>query len=180
MLDNQLITLIISTIIQGEAIAGISGTPIAQAFQPTQQGVSSAPIAFITKIADHPYGGPTWTDVYSSGSGSINHTESQQYETTFQISCLATQNPALPNQMTASDILNLMRSILQSQITVDAFQAQGVGIERITQVRNPPFQDDRQQYEYAPNFDFVMIHYQTITSSIPIANPIVPDFVVVQ
>ena len=166
MLDNALIALVINTLIAGEAIAGISGTPVKQAFQPTAQGANSQPTAYLHKLFDRRYGFLGRSDIWDSTQ--IVHTETQQYETTFQLSVLATQNPATPNQYTASDICNLCAAILQSSVSVASLQAQGVGIERITDVRNPSFLDDREQFEYSPNFDFVLTHKQIITSTTPI------------
>lgn len=166
MQDNPLIALIISTIIAGEAVAGIPGTPIKQAFQPTMQGVNSQPTAYLYKIGDRRTGFVSRNDAWQTNR--MVHTESQIYETTFQISALATQNPNTPNQYTASDILNLIASILQSSQAIAAFEAQGVGVERVSDIRNPYFQDDRQQNEAAPSMDVVFSHSQIITSTMPI------------
>lgn len=168
MLDNVLIPLIISTILTGEAIAGISGTPIAQAFQPTQQGVNTAPTAYLYKIGDHPLGMPERADSWDEPSGTIIHVETQDYETTFQISALSTQDPLNQTQYTASDILNLIRSILQSSASIAALQAQGVGVLKIEQVRNLPFVDDFDRHEYQPSLDFTVQHKQIIVSTAPI------------
>lgn len=169
MLDNALITIIRNALIAGETIAGITGTPIAQAFQPTQQGVNTVPTIYIYKIGpDKRYGFPYWSDVWDEDTQKIIHTELQQYESTFQVSTLATQNPANQNQYTASDIANLCAAILQSQVTVASLQTQGVGIERITNVRNPYFLDDRARFEASPNFDFTVTHKQIITTNTPV------------
>lgn len=168
MLDNALISLIISTIIAGEVTAGIPDTPIAQAFQPTNQGVSTQPTAFIYKIADHRFGFLGRSDVWDANSATMVHVESQKYETTFQISVLSIQNPATPTQMTASDMCNLIAAILQSSVSIQTFQDQGVGIERITDVRNPYFMDDRNRFEASPSFDIVFTHDQIISSTTPI------------
>src|SRR4051794_18389311 len=114
VLDNQLFALIISTLVAGEAAAGITGTPIKQAFQPTQQGVNTAPTAYIYKIGDARLGSPAKKDQYNSDTNRMVHTETQQYESTFQINTLASQNPNTPERYTASDILNLISYILQS------------------------------------------------------------------
>jgi len=169
MLDNALITLIIQALTAGETAAGIPGTPIAQAFQPTQQGVNTEPTAYIHKLFDHRYGFLQRTDVWTNPN--MVHTENQKYETTFQLSALATQNPASPTQYTASDICNLCAAILQSDQARVTFGAQGVGIERVTDVRNPYFDDDRGQFEASPSFDFVLTHNQIITTEIPILQP---------
>lgn len=168
MLDNPLITLIINTIIAGEASANIAGTPIKQAFQPTQQGVNTVPTAYLYKINDTPYGSPLRTDIWNPDINTMVHTETQTYETTFQISALATQNPANQQQYTASDIINLIRYILQSSVTIATLLANDVGIERVTAVRNTPFEDDRQRHEFEPSFDFIVTHKQTITTTSPI------------
>ena len=168
MLDNQIIPLIINTIIAQEAIAGINGTPIKQAFQPTMQGVNLEPTAYIHKIGDRRYGYPLKLDVWDSATDTEVHTETQQYETTFQVTALSTQDPTNTNQYTASDILNLIAYCLQSAYAVQTFEANNVGILRVMDVRNVPFIDDRNQYEYQPSFDFVMTHKQTITSTSPI------------
>lgn len=168
MLDNQIIALVVQILIAGEATAGIAGTPIAAAFQPSRQGVNTPPTAFIFKIADHRYGYIQRSDKWDANNQQMVHTETQQYETTFQISALATQNPATPTQLTASDICNLCAAILQSDAAIATFEAQGVGIERVTDVRNPYFLDDRNQFEANPSFDFVLTHKQIITSTTPI------------
>ncbi len=172
MLDNTLIALIISTILAGEAVAGISGTPIAQAFQPTQQGVNTDPTAYLYKVGDERLGFPFRADIWDSVQKNIVHTELQQYATTFQISALSVQNPASTTQYTASDILNLIAYILQSSATIATFTANDVGIIKIGSVRNTPFIDDHDRHEYAPSMDFVIQHKQIITSMAPIVEAI--------
>lgn len=164
MLDNQLIALLISTMIAQEAVAGIPGTPIAQAFQPTQQGVNTSPTAYMYKVGDNRLGSPQRKDIYDPDIEEIVHSEIQQYETTFQINALSTQDPKSITQKTASDILNLIAYILQSQKTVEALNAQGVGILKIGQVRNPYFTDDRDRNEASPSLDFTVVHKQIVTS----------------
>lgn len=167
MLDNQLIALIISTLTAGEAAAGITGTPIKQAFQPTQQGVNTGPTAYLYKIGDARIGSPARKDEYNSSTNRMVHTEMQQYESTFQISTLATQNPSTSEKYTASDILNLISYILQSSDTIAALEAQGVGILRVRMLTNPYFTDDRQRNEASPALEFVLTHKQTITTNVP-------------
>lgn len=179
MKDNELIALIIRTIIAQEAIAGIADTPIKQAFQPTQQGVNIKPTAYLHKIGDRRLGYPYSADLWDSEAGEMVHTEIQQYETMFQISTLATQNPNTPTQYTASDILNLIAYILQSANTVAMFESQGVGILRISDIRNPYFVDDKQRHEASPNMDFTLTHKQIILSTMPIIDATEIDIVTI-
>ncbi len=168
MFDNQLIALIISTLIAGEAVADIPNTPILQAFQPTQQGVNVDPTLYLFKVGDRRFGWVERKDVWDEGAMVMRHQETQQYETTFQISALATQNPKTPNAYTASDILNLAAYILQSADAIATLEAQGVGILRVTDVRNPYFSNDKQRNQASPSFDFTLTHKQVILSLVPI------------
>jgi hypothetical protein len=95
------------------------------------------------------------------------HTEITQFETTFQFSALATQNPANTSQLTAADILNYARYVLQSQPSIATLEAQGVGVYNINQVRNPAFMDDRDNFEYSPSFDVTFTHKQIIITATP-------------
>lgn len=171
MLDNALFQLIITALVNGETLMGLAGTPIAQNFQPTQQGVNTQPTVFIYKVGDKSYGFLKRTDLWDSNTSTMVHTESQQYESTFQISTLATQNPKTPNQYTASDIANSCMAIMRSDATRAYLLQNGVGIERPgPETRNPYFPDDRKRNEASPSFDFVLTHKQIITSSVPIVD----------
>lgn len=164
MFDNQLIILTRNIIISQEAIAGIPNTPIKQAFQPTQQGVNTVPSAYIYKVMDKRLGSPYRVDVWDEVNSVMHHTEEQWYETTFQISALSTQDPSDTSQMTASDLLNMIAYIMQSTTTIEAFQAENVGLLRVTDVRNPYFVDDRDRHEANPSFDYVLTHKQIVTN----------------
>lgn len=100
--------------------------------------------------------------------GTWSYSEIQQYASTFQLSGLSTQNPSNIESLTASDIVNLGAYVLQNQQTIAAFEAQGVGILAIQDIRNPFFSDDRQRYEASPSLDFTITHKQTIITTIPI------------
>ena len=169
MLDNPLITLIIALILAGETAMGIPGTPVQQAFQPTQQGTNTQPTAFLTKLFDKRIGGQQVSDAWDEGTSRMISTRKQLYETTFQASALSVQNPADQTQKTASDILNLVAAILQSPETIAAFQAQNMGILKISDVRNPYFTDDRDRFEASPSLDFTISHSQVLVLT---GNPI--------
>lgn len=145
--------------------AGIPDVIVKQSFQPTQQGVNTKPTAYLHKIMDNRYGFPEWSEVWDADSETMIHGDVQQYQTTFQMSALATQDPSVPSNFTAADILNRVAYILQSQPTIATFESQGVGILRVTDIRNPYFTDDRERNEASPSFDFVLTHKQIIMST---------------
>lgn len=120
-----------------------------------------------TYILNYPLPAPIASEAMST-VGALCYTESTVYASTFQCSALATQNPANTESLTASDIANLAAYVLQSAATIAAFEAQGVGVLRVPDVRNPYFTDDRQRYEASPSFDFTLTHRQTIITTVPI------------
>ncbi len=172
MLDNPLIILLLSTINAQLAAAGIADTPIVQADQPTQQGVFTSPAGYLHKLGDVRRGSPQRSDIWDPMAETEVHTESQVYETTFQISTLAIQTPGNLTQKTASDIANALAYILQSETTIETLNAQGVGMLKISDVRNPYFKDDRDRFEASPNLDFTVCHNQTIITTAPIATDV--------
>lgn len=167
MLDNQLIILLLNTINPQLTAAGIPGTPIAASYQPTQQGVYNEPAAYLHKVGDVARGWPEKTYVWDDVLQQETYTETQIYETSFQISSLAIQWPGNVTQMTASDVLNLILYTLQNDITIQTLQAQGVGIYKVGDIRNPYFIDDVGRFEANPSLDFTLVHKQIISVAAP-------------
>lgn len=172
MTDNELFSLLIATLQAGFTAQNIT-VGIRQSFQPTQQGAPSGPCVFLHKLGDHRYGTAQRSVVYSGTHGQGTLTETQQYETKFQIDALAIQNPANVSDMTASDYVNTAALILASDLTVANFSAQGVGILRVTDVRNTFFMDDKSRNEASPSFDVVITHTRAFVSHIPFTDIII-------
>ena len=170
MLDAQLFSLLISTIQNAEPSVGIPlvnslpGVPVYQNYQPTQQGVTTGPAAYLEIIGHQRIGQPQRADIYATGSPPTEtHTETQVMLTQFQLSALSTQDPASTTQYTAADIVNLIAMILRNQQTVEYLAAQGVGIQVQGQTRNPKFLDDRDRFEASPSLDFNVTHLQVVS-----------------
>jgi hypothetical protein len=168
MRDNDLIRLFRPIIIAGLADRGIEDATVKQAYQPTQQGINTNPCVYFFKVGDRRYGFLKRSDVWDEDESVMVHTERQRYETTFQINALVRQNPGDTAGFTASDIVNIVSDILQSDSTIKILQNAEVGILRITEVRNPYFMDDRDQFEASPSFDFVLLHNQDYITTTPI------------
>ncbi len=64
--------------------------------------------------------------------------------------------------------MNECAAIIQSDSARKTLLMQGVGILRVTDVRNPYFTDDKDNFEASPSFDFVLTHRQTRMSTDPI------------
>lgn len=182
MFDNQLFMLIIATLEAQLAVAGISNVEIAQAYQPWRQGVQPlpeegvpAPAAYLYKVSDLRDGFPKNSCVFDTVNEVEIYTQDQVYHSTFQLSTLSIQDPNAKDattRLTASDVANLLSSLLQSAVTVQTFNTAGVGILDIKAVRNPYFVDDQDRFEASPNFDFTLVHTQTLTQNVPFATTV--------
>ena len=168
MNDKQLAALFMAQLLPAmQATSGLSGVKLARSFQSRQQGANSSPYVYFVKVGDHRYGHPERKDEYAAGSGDFTHTEIQQYESTYQFSAWVPQDPKDVTGLTESDILNVVSGIMQSDALLAAFRAQGVGILRVTDVRNPYIVDDHDQFEAVPSFDVILTHKRTSVSTIP-------------
>lgn len=168
MRDNLLIAAIISVMQDGLVARGLPTVLVKQSYQPTQQGVPTAPTLFLDKISDHRYGHPQIKDVWDEDAATITHTEKEWIESTFQFTGLSIQDPTDLTQLTASDIVNTAAAILQSAYTRTVLLGQGIGIYRIMEIRTPKFSDDKGNFEYSPSFDFTLTHEQIYETTAPV------------
>lgn len=174
MNDNALIQLFLPIITAQLIVDGFTGVIVQQYEQPTQQGIPRLPTVFFQKIHDHRYG---WGDAYNKwnpNTSQMDLYETQWHETHFQFFAMVVPNLLQPISYTAADLANEVASILQSQATRVTLMASNVGILRVSEITNPYFQDDRDQFEATPSFDFVLTSLETRISIVPT----VTDFVV--
>ena len=99
--------------------------------------------------------------------------ERQWHETHFQFFTLVPQNLLQPISYTAGDLANEVASILQSQATRVTLMTSNVGILRVSEITNPYFQDDRDQFEATPTFDFILTSLETRITIVPIISEFV-------
>lgn len=172
MNDNVLIANLIAVIGAGLAARSIA-VGIKQSYQPQQQGAPTAPTIFLHKIADSEYGFPQRKDAWNDTTQTMQHTESQWIETTFQVNATATQDPANTTQLTAGDYVKAVGRILGSDVAVTALTALGIGILRIQKIKNTFFTDEKAEYEASPSFDFTVSYLYSETTTEPSATKLV-------
>jgi hypothetical protein len=171
MTDNDLIQLFIPIIHNALIADGFSNVSIKQSNQPTMQGINTNPTVYFFKVANKRYGFLKRYDTWDSINSVMVHTEAQYFETTFQMAALVLQNPKNILIPTASDLINEVASIMQSDQTRAILKQAGVGILRVMDVVNPYFFDDRDNFEASPSFDFVLSYENTRISTSPIITP---------
>jgi hypothetical protein len=165
--DNTLIQLFLPIIQQGLVTDGFSNVVVQQANQPTQQGIPTAPTVYFYKTHTKRYGFLGRHDDWNTDISMMQHHERQYYETTFRIQTLVLQSPKFPGY-TAADLADEVASLLQSDKALATFNAQGVGILRVTNINNPYFTDDRDNFEALPSFDFTLLYLNDRVSTNPI------------
>lgn len=173
MTDNELIALFLPIINTGLAANGFTDVVVLQSNQPTQQGIPTGPAVYFTKISNRRYGFLGTYDKWDSDNGTMVHTEVQPFESTYQVSALVLQNPKTPTQYTASDLVNEVAAILQSEKTVMTLASSNVGVLRISDIGNPYFVDDQDQFEANPSFDFTLTYRNVrVSTTAPITLPV--------
>jgi hypothetical protein len=151
----------------------LAGTDMAAAkvkrsFPGTQIGADTGPTLYVQKLFDMRLGSPQRKYVWDPDTLDFVAQLLQKYATTFQVTGVFKEAPNYEG-FDASDLANEAAAYLQNDAALDAFWFVGLGVERVTQVRNPPFTDGQDQYEFLPNFDFVLTHDQITLSRTPSA-----------
>lgn len=167
MLDNQLIAALISTLRTGAASAGLpADLVVKQANQPTQQGAESRPTIYLSKVSHNRYGWPGSSEFFDREYLQMRRRTTQVYQTTFQLNALSKQDPKDLNSLTASDLLDRAAALLNGPIGMALLRKTGIGVLRVTDVRNPYFKDDMGRFESSPSFDIVLTHKTETVSDI--------------
>lgn len=162
----ELFTLFKPLIDAGLSSAGIDAV-LTQEYQPTDQGVEPLTTVAMQIVGSHRYGWVHRNDIWNAETQLFDHVETQQMETTFQVGCLQKLNPESVNQDTAIDILQTVAAVLQNSNTIETIEAVEVGILRITDIRNPYFRSDTNQFQASPSFDFTVTHKQITILTTP-------------
>lgn len=168
MNDNQIIELFLPIISAGLTARGYSNVSVVAANQPTQQGINTSGTVYFYKVSNKRYGYLSTIDEWDSNNDTMVHTEIQPFESVYQVSGLVLQDPTDTSKPTASDLVNEVAWILQSQNTITTLMNSDVGILRISEIRNPYFTDDRDQFEANPSFDFTLTYRDVRVSTAPI------------
>lgn len=160
MRDNDLFKILIAELKSQLVNQNLADVKVLRSYQPTQQSVSEERRIFIHKVTNPQVG----TGIIYNGTTRI-----QQYlkRATFQFDALAQQDPSDINSLTASDILTTAADMLQSYKSIRQLRENGVNIERITDVRQSYFINDKDRNESAPSFDLTVSYQHNYENEIP-------------
>ncbi len=180
MTDNGLIALLITAIRAGLEAQGFSPDEgafyVLQKWQPTQQGIPTAPTVYVEKLFDDNYGFPMRRQTFNGAGNNFDVVLTQNVETTIQISAWATQDSSNLSLPTASDMANAVRLwFCLPEVSAAMMKSDGANVLRTTKVTNPYIEDDRDRAEATPSFDLVITHHRSIATVVPIVSSVEID-----
>ena len=170
MTDNQLAILFRAQLLAGMARHGYATLPVTASYQPTTEGRATEAALYFFPLTERRYGWQGRKRLV--GEETITTTETQIIESAFQVFALAPQDPTNLSLPTAKDLVNIAAMACNSQVFSQAMNRQGVGVQRITQVRNPFFVNDQGQFEPSPSFDVTLSHKRQISEVTPVAKDV--------
>lgn len=142
---------------------GFADWNIRRSNQPTMVGLIDKTI-YITRVSSRRYGWQAHRDKWSEALGKMIHKEEYIEEVMYQISAFHKRDIININDITSSDVLNRLITYLQGLEGIKALRYNNYEIYRITDLREPPFNDDSDNYEKMPSFDITLILRQTETN----------------
>src|SRR5690606_26227393 len=157
MNDKPLQILIRKTLLDCLAHAGITDLPVVAGNQPLTQGRLERGV-YIWHMGDTPRGFQGRKLKTNPATLQLETVEHQFVQTQFQVNVFSPDNPASETELTAKDICELVRMLVQSLRFVENMTLNGVGVQMPSPVRNPFFVNDQDQFEANPSFDFVVSH----------------------
>jgi len=138
-----------------------------QNYDPTQQGRDDTATVYFVKIGHKRYGWKRTRATYVETTpplpppaprGTMQYEEMQILQQQYQFAALVPQDNERPALPTPADVLDAVAGIINSDRFLADLRARGIGVLRITDVRNPSSTDDRDHFEAEPSFDVVFIH----------------------
>lgn len=158
MNDNELFAAIRTELLSQFTIQGLADIQVKRSHQPTQQSTTEEKVIVIHRVGNPQVGGGL---IYQNNI----RAEQRLKRAVFQFSGFSQANPENINSFTASDLVNTASDLIQSYQAIRNLQAQGVNIERITDIRPSYFSNDKDRFESSPSFDLT-VNYQHIYENV--------------
>ena len=190
--ENDLWRIILPICVAG--VADFPGVVVKRAYQPSTQGDGTAPRVVLFRATSRRYGaqgkGQRWVvgddgqgriaavdarkgsetrPTGTSPSGRMIKTETWRKEDTYQANALVDRTPE-DEGYTAKDVLEGLSGHLQSDEAIVAFRNAGLGILRVTDVQEIPYEDDQGSYRISVNIKFTVTYTQTREKEIPVVS----------
>ena len=137
---------------------------VARSFQPTTQGRQSGPALLIHRTRSRRYGAQgTITEIAPDASRAFEHSVWRK-EDTIRATFVAPKTAAFD----AQDVLETVAAYLQSEGGIVSLARVGIGLLRVNDIDEVPFENEKGAFEYEAGIDCVFTYTQTKTKEIPV------------
>lgn len=172
MTDNEVWSILTTTLNEALISAGFSNVEFSRSYQPRQQGAISNDALYATRISSLRYGWQGRKNIFNENNNNFDHIEKWIIESTYQVSSEVEENPSEINPITSFDIISGVSAQLNSLAVIKNLKSQNINILRITDIRTPFFKNENDRYESEPSFDFTISYEQSNMIVIPAVNNI--------
>jgi hypothetical protein len=163
MKENELKALMRAQLIAGLVSAGYPSVKVKQSYQSTTQGREQLPTLYYWQLSGPTgFGRPWHVEQYNILTDNVDVTEVQNILTTFQIMATAPVSPTDTSAPTPGDLALAAMQVIRSSVFIASLQAQGAGLCDNTAIRPMQIQNDQDQFEDVPSFDFTVAHQSRI------------------
>jgi hypothetical protein len=153
------------------AAAAFPGMVTVRAYQPGTQSDGEAPRLLLHRVSSRRYGAQgqrLLRDHRPDGGLRITERSIWRKEDTFLVNALVNRNPKDAGY-TAVDALEALAQYLQGREAVVTLRRAGLGIMRIGEVTETPYEDEADVYRFSVSLKFVITYKQTLDREIPAA-----------
>jgi len=179
--ERALFALLTGIVAPALTARGFAGVGTQQGEQPRIGGAPGGPTVILTPMGLKRFGFLARKDewVPAAPPAVMRHTETQQWEASFQVNALypipaRAANETVANYVirlaatpAASDLVRAVSDILQSDAGRTALAVGGCGILRVQDVRQTSVALDRDQFERVPSFDFTLVYSESQVTETP-------------
>lgn len=160
MNEIQLLTTIRAELVRELPLHGYTSVMVARSYQPDNEGRETGPIVYVNALSSNRYGWQSRNERINPDTLEIVRDEFQWMRSSFQFTALSPlEDPS------SGDVAAVCAMLFNSRAVIDSLMAQGVGVERITDVRQPYIKNDRNQFEMTPSFDVTFTHQRKIAQA---------------
>ena len=166
--ENDLWEILLPVVRTG--MSDFSDLAIKRGYQPTTQGDGEKPRLLLCRISSRRYGSQG-KQVELRDTDRLVEKETWHKEDTFQGYALVNRG-ADDFGYTSVDVLEQLAAHLQAEAALETFQKAGVGILRINDIQEAPYEDDQNVWRISVSLKFVLTYQQSMEREIPAARPV--------
>lgn len=177
MAREAVVNSVVIPLLQREFDAeGITGVEIGLIDDVVKSGPPSGKAILFQRITNTPRGHVGRYNKLDMAADEFVHTEKQAFERSYQFTALCPIMASQDYPLTPSDLADLARSFLLSDIAIDEFAKIGMQVQSATVVRDLYHKDESGRFEKQPSFDLVLTGSLDVIRKVAKADPVTGKF----